>query len=98
MNSYKDFCKNACDMDSWHDGQAESRTQYIAMPVHLTKRLWLFKVADMSISKSFKLRTTSSISMQYILSSFIWQLKVFIVSFNHAFQLKIPLVIIFKLA
>ena len=36
--------------------------------------------------------------MQFILSSFIWELKVFIVSFNHAFQLKIPLVIIFKIA
>ena len=32
------------------------------------------------------------------MSSFIWELKVFIVSFNHAFQLKIPLVIIFKIA
>ena len=52
----------------------------------------------MSISKSFKLRRPSSIRMQYILSSFIWELKVFIVSFNHAFQLKIPSVIIFKIA
>ena len=35
--------------------------------------------------------------MQFILSSFIWELKdvVFIVSLNHTFQLKIPLVIIF---
>ena len=53
---------------------------------------------DVSISKSFKLRRPSSIRMQYILSSFIWELKVFIVSFNHAFQLKIPSVIIFKIA
>ena len=52
----------------------------------------------MSISKSFKLRRPSSIRMQYILSSFIWELKVFIVSFNHAFQLKFPSVIIFKIA
>ena len=38
--------------------------------------------------------------MQFILSSFIWELKVFIVSFtcNNAFQLKIPIVIIFKIA
>ena len=53
---------------------------------------------DVSISKSFKLRRPSSIRMQYILSSFIWELKVFIVSFSHAFQLKIPSVIIFKIA
>ena len=53
---------------------------------------------DVSISKSFKLRRPSSIRMQFILSSFIWELKVFIVSFNHAFQLKIPLLIIFKFA
>ena len=52
----------------------------------------------MSISKSFKLRRPSSIRTQFILSSFIWELKVFIVSFNHAFQLKIPSVIIFKIA
>ena len=52
----------------------------------------------MSISKSFKLRRPSSVRMQFILSSFIWELKVFIVSFNHAFQLKIPSVIIFKIA
>ena len=54
--------------------------------------------ADVSISKSFKLRRPSSVRMQFILSSFIWELKVFIVSFNHAFQLKIPSVIIFKIA
>ena len=52
----------------------------------------------MSISKSFKLRRPSSIGMQFILSCFIWELKVSIVSFNHAFQLKIPSVIIFKIA
>ena len=54
----------------------------------------------MSISKSFKLRRPSSVRMQFILSSFIWELKVFIVSFtcNNAFQLKIPIVIIFKIA
>ena len=52
----------------------------------------------MSISKSFKLRRPSSIRMQFILSSFIWELKVFIVSFNNAFQLKIPSVNIFKIA
>ena len=52
----------------------------------------------MSISKSFKLPRPSSTRMQFILSSFIWELKVFIVSFNHAFRLKIPLVLIFKIA
>ena len=52
------------------------------MPLHLTKRLRLFEVAD-----------------YWCISCESWRwLKVFIVSFNHAFQLKIPLVIIFKLA
>ena len=53
----------------------------------------------MSISKSFKLRRPSSIRMQFMLCSFIWELKVFIIyCVNHAFQLKIPSVIIFKIA
>ena len=41
MNSNKDLdlYKSLC-----LDGHAEPRTQYIAfMPVHLTKRLWLFE-------------------------------------------------------
>ena len=86
------------------DGQAESRTQYIVFKQ--CQFIWKKNVrgylksltTDVSISKSFKLRRPSSIRMQYILSSFIWELKVFIVSFNHAFQLKIPSVIIFKIA
>ena len=71
-----------------------------AIPVHLTKIGDYLKslTTDVSISKSFKLRRPSSTRMQFILSSFIWELRVFIVSFNHAFQLKIPLVIIFKIA
>ena len=85
------------------DGQAESRTQYIVFKQ--SQFIWQnvcgylkSLTTDVSISKSFKLRRPSSIRMQFILSSFIWELKVFIVSFNHAFQLKIPSVIIFKIA
>ena len=70
-----------------------------AMPVQKNVCSYLKSLTtDVSISKSFKLRRPSSIRMQYILSSFIWELKVCIVSFNHAFQLKIPSVIIFKIA
>ena len=45
MNSYKDFCKNACAlMAKLNQGLSIYSIQ--AMSVHLTKHLWLFEVAD----------------------------------------------------
>ena len=99
MNSYKDFCKNACaSMAKLNQGLS---LQYSSNASSSGKNVCSYLkslTTDVSISKSFKLRRPSSIRMQFILSSFIWELKVFIVSFNHAFQLKIPSVIIFKIA
>ena len=46
MNSYKDFCKNACALMAKLNQGLISIYSIQAMSVHLTKHLWLFEVAD----------------------------------------------------
>ena len=46
MNSYKGFCKNACALMAMLNQGLGKWHQAILMPLHLTKHLRLFEVAD----------------------------------------------------